>query len=459
MGARVNRGAEREGYSKGRWAGAGIAELLKQRMTAERLIALSLLACAAAMLVSLPAPGAASRRRKPEPAIGGDASALVAYRNMHRAFRAARSLTFESEYVWESEGREIGRSTYRLWLKKPNHARIESRSSDGDRTGILILDGRQMWIYWPDGRPYIHASDSRANARDGMKSYLRKDASKGMHSIARETSVLGTGMSMTILDPSIFLGAPDLMDAQLESVRNAGSGMAGGEDCAIVEARYAESQRTRVFWISKRDHLPRRLEETVRVTREIVVREFWRDVVVNGAFAKDLFSWKPPADWAEYRMDALEDGLLEPGSAAPDFEATLIDGSRCRLSDFRGSIVWLTFWRLSCIPCRRELPHLQKLQDKHRPDGLVVLGFNCADDLGPAAEFLREAAITFPTVVDTSAAAQEIFYRAYQNARGQSALPLNYLIDRRGAVVVGWYGYKKGVSPGERMLRDLIAGD
>lgn len=420
------------------------------------LRALAMLAVVAAHLAPPVAGGAAPRRRPAEPAVKGDVSALAAYRDMHRAFREARSLTFESEYVWESEGREIGRSTYRMWLKKPNYARLESRSVDGARSGVLILDGRQMWIYWPDGRPYIHASDSAANARNDRNSYLRKDAERRTHSIARETSVLGTGMSMTILDPSIFLGASDLMDAQLESVRNAGSEAVAGEDCSVVEAVYANGQRTRVFWISKRDHLPRRLEETVRVKREIVVRERWRDVVVNGRVAKDVFSWKPPADWTEYRMDTIEDGLLAPGVPAPDFDLLLADGSRFRLSDRRGSIVWISFWRLSCVPCRHELPHLQKIQDKYRADDVVVLGFNCADDAALAGEFLRRAAIGYPNVADTSSAARDVFHRKYQTIRGQSAMPLNYLIDREGRVAAAWYGYKKGDSRGEKLLRRLI---
>ncbi len=219
---------------------------------------------------------------------------------------------------------------------------------------------------------------------------------KGGHSIARETSVLGTGMSMTIIDPSIFHGSPDLMDALLESVKSAGSVNADGEVCDIIEASYAKGQRTRVFWISRRDHLPRMLEETVRGKRDIVVRERWRDVVVNGAVSKDRFRWKPPAGWEEYRLQSLDDGLLRPGSEAPDFDLVLLDGSRFRLSEHRGTVVWLSFWRLSCIPCRTELPHLQSLQDRYAGEGLVVLGFNCADGRGPAEEFLREKIDTVP---------------------------------------------------------------
>jgi outer membrane lipoprotein-sorting protein/peroxiredoxin len=402
------------------------------------------------------ASGAAPPGRESGAVVNGDVAAIAIYRAMHAAMREARSLSYESEYVREAGGKEIGRSSYRLSLRKPNYARLESRSEDGTKTGVLVLDGRQMWIFWPDGRPYIHESDSAANTRDVRRSYLRKDAGKKSgHSIARETSVLGTGMSMMIIDPSIFHGSPDLMDALLESVTSGGSVNVDGEVCDIIEASYLKGQRTRVFWISRRDRLPRRLEETMRGKRDIVVRERWRNVVVNGAVSKDQFKWKPPEGWEEYRLQSLDDGLLRPGSEAPDFDLVLLDGSRFRLSEHRGKVVWLSFWRLSCIPCRKELPHLQNLQKKYAGEGLVVLGFNCADARGPAEEFLREELIRFPNVVDTTAVAREVFHEKYQTAKGQGALPLNYIIDIRGRIAGGWYGYVKGSDRGERILRSL----
>jgi peroxiredoxin/outer membrane lipoprotein-sorting protein len=406
-------------------------------------------------LVTFSASGAAPPGRESGAAVHGDAAALAIYRGMHAAMREARTLSYESEYVRETGGNEIGRSSYRLLLRKPNYARLESKSEDGTKTGVLVIDGRQMWIYWPDERPYIHEGDSAANTRAVRRSYLRKDAGEGDHSIARETSVLGTGMSMTIIDPSIFHGSLDLMDALLESVKSAGSVNADGEVCDIIEASYLKGQRTRVFWVSRRDRLPRRLEETMRGKRDIVVRERWRDVVVNGAVSKDQFRWKPPAGWEEYRLQSLDDGLLRPGSEAPDFDLALLDGSRFRLSEHRGKVVWLSFWRLSCIPCRKELPHLQSLQDRYAGEGLVVLGFNCADGREPAEEFIRGKMIRFPNVVDTTAAAREVFHEKYQTAKGQSALPLNYIIDIRGRIAGGWYGYEKGSDRGEEILRKL----
>ena len=84
--------------------------------------------------------------------------------------------------------------------------------------------------------------------------------------------------------------------------------------------------------------------------------------------------------------------------------------------------------------------HLQKLHEKYHDRGLVILGFNCADDRKIALEFLHENGATFPTVLDSSDAATRVGFSGYQ----MNGVPLNYIIDRQGKVVDTWYGYKEG---------------
>jgi thiol-disulfide isomerase/thioredoxin len=122
-------------------------------------------------------------------------------------------------------------------------------------------------------------------------------------------------------------------------------------------------QRSSCLWLSKRDHLPRKLKEVVRVKSDFVTHEEWSSVTVYRSISEGTFAWTPPAGWTRWKLRDEEDRLLKPGSKAPDFDLTSVDGGRIKRSDFRGKTVWLCFWRVGCPPCRQEMPYLQSLED------------------------------------------------------------------------------------------------
>ena len=71
---------------------------------------------------------------------------------------------------------------------------------------------------------------------------------------------------------------------------------------------------------------------------------------------------------------------------------------------------------------------------------LVILGFNNSDNKQIALEFLEENSATFPNILDSSDTAAKIASDDYKG----SGVPLNYIIDKEGKIVDGWYGYEKG---------------
>jgi len=83
--------------------------------------------------------------------------------------------------------------------------------------------------------------------------------------------------------------------------------------------------------------------------------------------------------------------------------------------------------------------HLQEMHEDYEEDGLVVLGFNCADDKKIAEELLRASEVTYPNVLDASKAARKVYFDGYRG----SGVPLNYVIDRKGRVAAAFYGYRK----------------
>lgn len=90
------------------------------------------------------------------------------------------------------------------------------------------------------------------------------------------------------------------------------------------------------------------------------------------------------------------------GELAPDFELETLDGSRFRLSDWRGHPVLLNFWASWCGPCRQEMPALVDLQARHLQDGLLVVGVNMEESRGPARDFANEFRVNFPLPMDFS---------------------------------------------------------
>ncbi|WP_242084553.1 TlpA family protein disulfide reductase [Aestuariivivens sediminis] len=64
---------------------------------------------------------------------------------------------------------------------------------------------------------------------------------------------------------------------------------------------------------------------------------------------------------------------LAPGNPAPDFELPDSVGKLRRLSDFKGSVVYIDFWGTWCYPCIQEIPDALKLQEKYKNQPVIFL--------------------------------------------------------------------------------------
>ncbi len=368
-----------------------------------------------------------------------EAKARALYDRMIKALHDARTLYYESTYWSGLEGVEPRKATYRIWMKKPNHVRLEA-SRKNKVTGTLVGDGDYFWIYWGNKKVDFNGESFQSYSN---KTYMKIPSPEGHHSIAHMTSRLEAGMGMTILQPSRFHGGGSSLDEYFDGIRSVGSETVNGEKYDIIEVSYMNNQRSKYFWLSKRDYLPRKLMEIVRVKNTILIKELWSNIFVNVEIPDALFSWQPPAGWTEYKEQDIEERLLESGTVAPDFEFKTIDGNTIKLSDFHGKVVLINFWRVGCPPCRCEIPHLERLYRKYKEQGLIVIGFNSYDDHDIALDLLRENSVTYSNIVDASEAAWSVQQELYQPGTSGSAVPMNYIIDRYGKVADAWYGFDK----------------
>jgi peroxiredoxin len=97
----------------------------------------------------------------------------------------------------------------------------------------------------------------------------------------------------------------------------------------------------------------------------------------------------------------------EQGGLAPDFTLSSLDGRQVSLHSFRGQTVLIDFWATWCAPCVYQIPVLNRFQDRHRDDGVVVLGVS-VDVAGRdvVAAFAREHDIRYPVLLGSEAVAR-----------------------------------------------------
>jgi peroxiredoxin len=140
---------------------------------------------------------------------------------------------------------------------------------------------------------------------------------------------------------------------------------------------------------------------------------------------------------------------LAPTTQAPDFTLRTLDGQKLRLGEQRGQVVLVNFWATWCGPCRQEMPHLNKLYEKYKSSGFVLLGVNVDDDTRQAAGVADKLGVKFPVLPD----ADKRVSRQYD----LSAMPSTVLIDRDGKVRYLHRGYQSGYEDTyDKQIRELL---
>ena len=141
----------------------------------------------------------------------------------------------------------------------------------------------------------------------------------------------------------------------------------------------------------------------------------------------------PSAAKAQNTPEAADNGyLVKVGDLAPDFTATLTDGSKVRLSELRGRVVMLQFTASWCIVCRREMPFIEKdiwLRHKDNQE-FALIGIDRDEPFDKVETFAKATGITYPMALDPGG---DIFAKYAQRNAG---ITRNVLIDRQGRIVM-----------------------
>ncbi len=145
---------------------------------------------------------------------------------------------------------------------------------------------------------------------------------------------------------------------------------------------------------------------------------------------------------------------LEPmkeNSPTPDFSLPTPDGKKISLKDFRGKIVFLNFWASWCVPCREEMPAMDRLYQEFKDKNFVVLAVAVKDRKQDAISFVKELKLTYPIGLDPEGEVGLLY--------GAWGLPTTYLIGTRGEGLARAWGPAEWHGPTARkLIKELTEG-
>jgi peroxiredoxin len=122
------------------------------------------------------------------------------------------------------------------------------------------------------------------------------------------------------------------------------------------------------------------------------------------------------------------------GFLAPDFTAQSLDGEKTTLSSLKGKPVLVNLWASWCLPCRTEMPALERVYQDFQDQGFTILAVNATsqDNLSEVNAFVKEYGLSIPILLDESGDITSLYQI--------SAFPTSFFISSDGViqdVVVG----------------------
>lgn len=124
------------------------------------------------------------------------------------------------------------------------------------------------------------------------------------------------------------------------------------------------------------------------------------------------------------------------GKLAQNFAATNLQTNKKEsLSNYKGKVVLLDFWYLSCSPCRELMPVLQRLSKKYTKSNFAVIGVNISDkNQTEIQNYLNDKGFQYPQLYNASHIKELYSLKAF---------PTTILINKKGEIVNAHIGYSE----------------
>jgi thiol-disulfide isomerase/thioredoxin len=123
--------------------------------------------------------------------------------------------------------------------------------------------------------------------------------------------------------------------------------------------------------------------------------------------------------------------LAETPRRLPELTFQDREGKTTRLSDLRGRVVLVNLWATWCVPCRKEMPALDALEDKLGGPKFTVVAINLdTGDRAKPRKFLDEIGVKHLSYYEDPST--NVFQDLKRYGRTIIGLPTTVLVDRDG---------------------------
>jgi cytochrome c biogenesis protein CcmG/thiol:disulfide interchange protein DsbE len=124
------------------------------------------------------------------------------------------------------------------------------------------------------------------------------------------------------------------------------------------------------------------------------------------------------------------------GKAAPDFTLPdVLQGKNYSLSQFKGKVVMINFFTFFCMPCREEMPDLNKLYNEYKGKGYQTLGIALSSDPTQIRFLVKQIGLDYPVLIGNDKVSKE-----YGNVE---IVPTTFIIDKQGNIAQKILGTRK----------------
>jgi thiol-disulfide isomerase/thioredoxin len=131
---------------------------------------------------------------------------------------------------------------------------------------------------------------------------------------------------------------------------------------------------------------------------------------------------------------AAQEEVLKVGSAAPKISVNnWVQGSLENLNDPTKTYV-VEFWATWCGPCKRSIPHLSELSNKHRGKGLVIVGIS-DEPVGTVKPFVTKQGSAMSYIVGTDT--EKKTQTDWMQAAKQDGIPCAFIVRNNSILWIG----------------------